>query len=85
MFDMIILFLDALPLDWPPLSGEMEVADDSEDEDPMSSCRSLDLDQLIQDAINKNSEELNGEDSDSLWNDDVKNVCADLLRGKDTH
>jgi hypothetical protein len=43
------------------------------------------LDQLIQDAINNNSEELNGEDSDSLWNDNVKTVCADLFRGKDTH
>jgi hypothetical protein len=62
------------------------VADDSEDEDPKSSYRSLDLDQLILDTINNNnSEELNLEDFDSLSNDDVKKVCADLFRGKDTH
>jgi hypothetical protein len=63
---------------------EEGVADDSEDEDPMSSCRSLDLDQLILDTIN-NSEARDLEDFDSLSNDDVKNVCADLFRGKDTH
>jgi hypothetical protein len=79
------LFLDALPLDWPPLHGEMVgVAEDSEDEDPMSNCRSLDLDQLILDTIN-NSEARDLEDFDSLSNDDVKNVCADLFRGKGTH
>ncbi len=78
------LFLDALPLDWPPLSGEVGVEDDSEDEDPMSNCRSLDLDQLILDTIN-NSEARDLEDYDSLSNDDVKNVCADLFRGKDAH
>jgi hypothetical protein len=83
---MIILFLDALPLDcWPPLNMEEGVADDSEDEDPMSSCRSLDLDQLILDTINNNSGALDLEDYDSLSNDYVKNVCADLLRGKDAH
>jgi hypothetical protein len=63
----------------------MEVADDSEDEDQMSSCRSLDLAQLILDTMNNNSEALDLEDYDSLSNDDVKNVCADLFRGKDAH
>jgi hypothetical protein len=79
------LFLDALPLEWPPLKGEVVVADDSENEDPISSCRSLDLAQLILDTINNNSGALDLEDFDSLSNDDVKNVCADLFRGKDTH
>jgi hypothetical protein len=51
----------------------------------MSSCRSLDLAQLILDTINNNGEALDLEDFDSLSNDDVKNVCADLFRGKDTH
>ncbi len=78
-------YLDALPLDWPSLQGEERVAEDSEDEDPMSSCRSLDLAQLILDTINNNGEALDLEDFDSLSNDDVKNVCADLFRGKDTH
>jgi hypothetical protein len=72
-------------MDWPPLSGEMDVADDSEDEDPKSSYRSLDLAQLILDTMNNNSEALDLDNYDSLSNDDVKNVCADLFRGKDTH